>query len=334
MSSTTEQKVFQLKEKHVNALETCHAEIAIESKLSRSASATSIKSVILPLWMTKLQITIMIILVVLGLAGAVFWGIFPFIKKPEHTRENVKVHERTGFRSICIIIHCMIDCIILLAPFFIWYWQKFKITGFSQKDLPFAERSLYYSYSINQGVGQQIASLGLSISNIIYALLILFRFEYFKWITQKYPQAKDINQSAAFVCLFVGLFVRVFASLIPSLPVHTHTKMHYTAAGMYFVSMGVYMLIETLCIDGTFYNLFDGYHEKIIFRRILCCMYWFSFTLTCVFMKIKLWGFSSIGELAALLCSELYLLTYLTSFRQLDAGVRYLSFPAPDSAQI
>ena len=338
--------VFELKEKHVKALESYHAQIGIEdakeSRLSRRSSSTSVRSV-LPDWMTKVQITIMIIVVVLGLAGTVFWGVFPFLKVPERTKQtSERVDERTGFRTICIIIHSLINAAILLTPFFIWYFHKFKIHGFSQKDLPFSERSLYYSYSINEGMkctqhacknhfhlytgaGQQVASLGIATSNIIYALLILFRFEYFKWIALHYT--KEINKSAAFLCLFIGLFVRVFASLIPSLPVHTHKVMHYMAAGMYFISMGIYMLVETLCIDETFYNLFDGYHEKIIFRRTLCCMYWFAFTLTCAFMKLKMWGFSSIGELAALLCAELYLLTYLTSFRQLDAHTRYLSFP-------
>ena len=151
----------------------------------------------------------------------------------------------------------------------------------------------------------------------------MFRFEYLKWLCIQLTSPPNIK-TAAIACLIIGLSIRVFASLVPPLPVDTHQKMHYCSAGMLFLTIGVYMLMEVNAID----PLTKCEHTKpqIRYRKCICAMYWFASICGAIFFKLELWAFSSIGELAALLCSELYLLTYLTSFRILDKDRPYLQF--------
>ena len=129
-----------------------------KSKMERKGSQSSNIS-ILPDWMSKAQIFMIAIIVLTSLFAIVFWAIYPYIKFGE-TKTNVvngtgtkTLEESTGFRTLILYLHSLINASIFLAPFFIWYFNnKCKISGFSQKDLPYSQRSLYYSYSINEGI--------------------------------------------------------------------------------------------------------------------------------------------------------------------------------------
>eukprot|EP01084_Bolivina_argentea_P134634 237430_1 len=123
----------------------------------------------------------------------------------------------------------------------------------------------------------------------MYALVILFRFEWFKWLQNTYKFEVDINTNAAIACLLIGLSVRVFASMVPSLPVDTHTKSHYLSAGLTFISIGTYMIIETFIIDQDCWPILKAAKWIMVARRLTCCVYWFAFILTGVFMELELW---------------------------------------------
>ena len=157
----------------------------------------------------------------------------------------------------------------------------------------------------------------------------MFRFEYLKWLCIQLTSPPNIK-TAAIACVIIGLSVRVFASLVPPLPVHIHPEMHYCSAGMLFLTIGVYMLMEVNAIDPL--TKCEDTKPQIRYRKCICAMYWFAsicgaiFFCVSKFFKLELWAFSSIGELVAMLCSELYLLTYLTSFTILDKERPYLQF--------
>eukprot|EP01083_Nonionella_stella_P273638 928367_1 len=322
-------KVFELNKKHLKDLEAYHETIDGKntSPIPRQTSEMTTTS-IFPEWMSAIQMWSIMVVVLGSTLAILFWNVFPFLKERNVLpAQGCRVIPRaTGFRTCCILMHSFINASVLLVPFFIWYFKNnCKISGHSQKDLPYSQRSLYYSYSINEGAGQQVAALGIATSNIMYALIIVFRFEYFKWLPTV-SRTVRIDPAAAIGCLLVGLMVRVFASLVPSLPVHVHKKMHYLSAGLLFLCAGIYMLIETVCVGTSYEDDVRGDEIEMLFRRITCCMYWLAFLCTGVFMKLELWAFSSVGELVALLCSELYILTYMSSFRDLDADVPYLNF--------
>ena len=139
-------------------------------------------------------------------------------------------------------------------------------------------------------------------------------------------RGQRMNEIAAKICLIIGLSVRVFASVVSAFPVHSHRVPHYLFAGLSFLSIGCYMLIEICAVDVSYEKFLINDEYEMIFRGIICGIYWIAFICTVVFMKLQLWAFSSIGELTALLCSELYILTYLSSFRVLDNTAPYLQF--------
>lgn len=334
---------LQLNDKYASDIESYMADE--DAGIDRSASVLSTRSttasVIFPEWMSKCKVTGLAVIIIAATALTIFLALYPFMYEKEQdpllqcdSGSCPKLKARTGLRSVVTLFHSLINATVVLAPFFIWYFKNScKVQGFSQKDLPLSQRTLFYSYSINTGWGQQISALGVAVSNILYALIIMFRFEYFRMISEKADDSKTIDiRGPAIAMLFIGMSVRVFASMVPSLPVDKNKILHYSSAGMLFLASAIYMVIEAVFIDGC-YGFIDikmkGADVTPVFRRILCGFYIFWFIGMCVFMKMKLWAFSSIAELSALLCQELYFLTYISGFRFLDGDDPYLDWNTP-----
>lgn len=140
-------------------------------------------------------------------------------------------------------------------------------------------------------------------------------------------QSTDFNVNSAIACMFLGLLSRMFMAAVPSFPVHSHPVSHYFFASMMFISTATYMLLETYAVDPSVTDDLRAYHEaEFIFRRISSLTYCLGIIIMMVFMKLELWAFSSIGELLSLIASELYILTYITSFKLLDEYRPFLSF--------
>ena len=298
-------------------------------------SEYSSNSEILPEWMSTWKTVLLLFTVLTATGMTIFFACYPFVgtSKPMLLQEDGKVdptEPRTGLRAVFTLLHSTINAAVVLTPLLIWYFKNScKVNGVSQKTKPLSQRTLFYSYSINDGWGQQIGSLGIAVSNILYALVIMFRFEYFRMISEKAVQGTNLEiQKSAIAMLFIGLSVRVFASMVPSLSVDTNKVLHYMSASMLFLVMGCYMFIEIWLIDPSI-NGIGEQQMDIVFRRILFAFYIFWFFGMGVFMKMELWAFSSISELSAMMCQELYLLTYIVAFRFLDSDSPFLHWETP-----
>ena len=65
---------------------------------------------------------------------------------------SATLKEAIGFRRFSLILHGLINASNFLVPFFVWYFNGFKLPDRSQKHLPYSQWTLFYSYSINEGM--------------------------------------------------------------------------------------------------------------------------------------------------------------------------------------
>ena len=266
---------------------------------------------------------------------------------------------RTGFRTWLIILHFTIDMLIFVCPYLLWYWRisqereptepPSNVTSLPRREsVAIAERGFYYSYAINDGPGQKIATLGISISNIMFAIIveslsfsvslqllhahvdkqILMRYQslnpiYYHDIRVTKPES-EVNFGAATLSFFLGLLSRVFASGVPTFPVKKWPRSHYTFTGLMFLVFGMSMIVEVCLVDPSIQGF--GCATCYIMRRVCAALYWFSFVGVIIFSQANLSAIASIFELLALMTQELYVISYITTFRKFDAIGPFLLF--------
>eukprot|EP01083_Nonionella_stella_P056108 147920_1 len=308
-----------------------------------STTTTKSSSNTWPTWITNLHLFFITTCFLSGIGVSIWFALIPYLKHKPCPTQTCKNQARTGFRTFLIIFHAVIDLIIFCTPYFVCYKSYFKnqlhlsmdsteIAALSEKlpmdrlsqnasDKSIAEKKFYYSYSINDGPGHQIATLGVSISNICFALIIYMRFQsllphQYTLITGIKSSDIRINYKATKIAFFLGLFTRVFASGVPTFPVKKFPKTHYVFTGLMFFVFGFYMLTEVFFVDPTLD--IKGINYCIVARRACCIAYWFSFVGIMIFGKLNLSALSSICELLALLLQEIYIVSYISTFRQCD----------------
>ena len=156
--------VWDLKDKYVEDMESYFGDSDKSRDRSRdSISSTTTTTSILPEWMSKFQAGIVIAVCVSATALTIFFGVYPFVTEDwkisiesESGKSALKRLENqpfAGLRCLTGCLHAFINSGVMLAPFFIWYFKNAcKVNGETQKDLPLSQRTLFYSYSINQGM--------------------------------------------------------------------------------------------------------------------------------------------------------------------------------------
>lgn len=281
-----------------------------------------------PHWVTSLHLIIIVLIFVAGIGGCIAITIYSS-STIKHTN-NVKT--RTGFRTMIVILHILINILVFGLPYAVWYRNNFEMKCETEEELPMSARKLFYSYAINDGYGHQIASVGLSISNIMFALIIVFRYEYLLPATQmklfKFENRNEIaiNYAAGETCLLLGIIGRCFASGVPAFNVQNWQIVHYVFAGSMFLISGIHMLVEVIAVDT---SIPEKCRESLpagwIIRRGCVALYWFGFAGMMLFGKasLNLMALSSACELLSLLANEMYIATYIAAFREFDASQPY-----------
>lgn len=311
-----------------------------------------------PKWVNQCHLALITLFFIAAITISIVVAILPFTRNTDWWTQGKDMKARTGFRTIVLFLHAVIDGIIFGYPYFFWYKSfvenKLKLSD-SRCDFddlpmtrlsilnwhqPTAQKKFYYSYTIDHGPGKQVATLGVSISNILFALIVLFRYQSLLPDVVRQIYAADGNEKhidpeltavpvdyvAAFVTLMLGLATRVAASGVPTFTVKKFPKLHYFFTGMMFILFGAYMITEVFYMDADRCKIFKNAKHSIVSlafaamaRRICLLCYWFSFLGIFLFSSFELNGLSSLCELLGLFFQEIYIFSYVVSFRRFDS---------------
>ena len=314
-----------------------------------------------PEWVNHCHLASITLFFMTAIAVSIIVAVVPFTHDTSWWTDGKENKAKTGFRTFVLLLHAIIDGVIFGYPYLIWYkaFLKNKLdiamgggTGGNSINLdelpmtrlsiinwdkPTAQKKFYYSYTIDEGRGKQVATFGVSISNILFALIVLFRYQSLlprdKNIFEADANEHDehgssivhINFLASKILLFLGLATRVAASGVPTFTVKKFPNLHYFFTGSMFMLFGAYMITEVFFVDPGKYHVTKGGNSVVglafaaMGRRICCLCYWFAFWGIFMFGKFELNGLSSLCELLALFFQEMYIFSYIISFRRYDS---------------
>lgn len=308
--------------------------------------STITEKVIMPNHIKKEHVIVSSVVFALILIGIIVGSLVPLMSSSGEAKENFaldsdgtdKIDQRAfGFRSFILLIYALINGTLLLMPYAIWYSKSCKISMFSQKEKPVAERTLYYSYSIAEGFAKDIATMGFGVSNMMYSLVVVYRFEYLEHhgfvmkdsnISEEEIERKFYRRGAIVAMLILGLLSRVAASGVATFTVKKKSKIaHYICAAMAFLLIGIYMIIETTCVDPYSPEKLRSYDQnQICIRTMMTCFYCLMAVCAVLFSRCGLYLFSSAAEVLGMVASEVYLLTYFSTFMVYDTVDQYYDF--------
>ena len=122
----------------------------MHSIIDDSSSQTS--NSILPESITALHVALTSCILIFSIILITVGCTLPYIKtkKIEQLRilpDRTPLEIGTGFRTITLFIHAIVNCIIVSMPYIVWYKNhSCRIHDQTQKNLPLIQRTLYYRY--------------------------------------------------------------------------------------------------------------------------------------------------------------------------------------------